>query len=324
MSGAVVFCSFDQGRDGLPAGSEEVLTLARKLAAERGAAVDWLVVGPKPAEVDSIAAKHGVAHVDHVDADVSGFQPDVLVAALAGYCSQQQPALVLLAQTFDARLIAPRAAARANAGVVMNAVDLAAAGDGVTVTATAYGGDTRVEYDVAGVAIVGVVADALLSEPAPAASTPEARTVPVELSAVSERIRTVQAAKAEGPRLEEAQVIVAGGRGLQESENFKLVEDLAAALGGMAGASRPIVDDGWTDSSHQVGLTGKITRPVLYLAAGISGASQHMVGCAAAKTLVAVNTDPDANIFKYAKYGIVGDCLEVLPALTRAVKGGQS
>jgi electron transfer flavoprotein alpha subunit len=321
----VVFCSFDQGRDGLPAGSEEVLTLARKIAAERGAAVDWLVIGPKPAAVDSAAARHGVAHVDHIEnVDTSELRSDVLVAALAEYCGQQQPALVLLAQTFDARLIAPRAAARANAGVVMNAVDLAVAGDGVTVTATAYGGDTRVEYEVAGATIVGVVADALLSEPAPASSTPEARAVTVDLSAVSERIRIVQPAKAEGPRLEEAQIIVAGGRGLQESENFKLVEELAAALGGMAGASRPIVDDGWTDSSHQVGLTGKITRPVLYVAAGISGASQHMVGCAAAKTLVAVNTDADANIFKYAKYGIVGDCLEVLPALTRAVKGGQS
>jgi electron transfer flavoprotein alpha subunit len=102
----------------------------------------------------------------------------------------------------------------------------------------------------------------------------------------------------------------------------KLVEELAQALGGMAGASRPIVDDKWADSSRQVGLTGKITRPVLYVAAGISGASQHMVGCSAAKTLVAINRDPDAAIFRYAKYGIVGDCLEILPELTRVVKGG--
>jgi electron transfer flavoprotein alpha subunit len=99
-----------------------------------------------------------------------------------------------------------------------------------------------------------------------------------------------------------------------------LVEELAEALGGLPAASRPIVDDGWTDSSRQVGLTGKITRPSLYIAAGISGASQHMAGCSASKTIVAINSDPDASIFRYARYGIVGDCLELLPELTRAVQ----
>lgn len=322
MSNALVFCSVDQGRDGLPAGAEEVLTLARKVAAARGVDLDWLVVGAKPSGVDACAAKHGVAHVDHLDdAKLSANEPDVIVAAVAGYCAEHSPGLMLMTQTFDSRLVAPRCAARVGAGVVMNAIDIATDGDGVKVTATGYGGDTRVEYDVAGTAVIGVVSDPLLPEAAASASTPEARSIAVDLSSTSERIRTVKEAATEGPRLEEAQVIVAGGRGLQESENYKLVEDLAAALGGMAGASRPIVDDGWTDSAHQVGLTGKITRPVLYLAAGISGASQHMVGCTAAKTLVAVNTDPDAAIFKYAQYGIVGDCLEVLPALTKAVKG---
>jgi len=323
VSNALVFCSFDAGRNGVPAGAEEVLTLARKIAAARGVDLDWLVVGAKPAAVDEVAARHGVAHVDQVDdAKLAEASPDALVAALAGYVSQHSPGLLMMTQTFDARLIAPRVAGRVGAGVVMNVVDLEDTGGGIKATSTAYGGDTRVEYDIAGTAVVGVVADPLLPEPAASPSTPEARSVAVDLGGVDERIQVVQKASTEGPRLEDAQIIVAGGRGLQESENYALVEELAGALGGMAGASRPIVDDGWTDTAHQVGLTGKITRPVLYVAAGISGASQHMVGCTAAKTLVAINTDPDAAIFKYAQYGIVGDCLEVLPALTKAVKGG--
>ncbi len=323
MSNSLVFCSFDAGRDGLPAGAEEVLTLARKLATARGVDLDWLVIGAQPSGVEAAAAKHGVAHIDHIDdPKLAELEPDVVVAAVQQYCGQQSPALLLISQTFDSRLVAPRIAARVGAGVVMNAIDVASGDGEVKVTATAYGGDTRVEYDVAGPVVIGVVSDPLLPEAAASPSAPEARSIAVDLAGVDERIRTVQKASSDGPRLEEAQIVVAGGRGLQDAENYQLVEDLAAALGGMAGASRPIVDDGWTDSSHQVGLTGKITRPVLYVAAGISGASQHMVGCAAAKTLVAINTDGDAAIFKYAQYGIVGDCLEVLPALTKAVKGG--
>ena len=120
---------------------------------------------------------------------------------------------------------------------------------------------------------------------------------------------------------EVAQRIRAGGRGLGKQENFELVKQMAEALGGMWGGSRAIVDDGWIDSSRQVGLTGKITRPGLYIAAGISGASQHMAGCSAAKTIIAINKDPDASIFRYARFGVVGDCVELLPELIRAAKG---
>jgi electron transfer flavoprotein alpha subunit len=142
----------------------------------------------------------------------------------------------------------------------------------------------------------------------------------VDLSGVEERIRTVEQTPEQGPRLEDANIIVAGGRGLGSADNFQHVEDLAEALGGMAAASRPIVDDGWADPSRQIGLTGKVARPALYIAAGISGASQHMAGCSAAKTIVAINRDPDAPIFRYARYGIVGDCVELLTELTSAVK----
>ena len=163
------------------------------------------------------------------------------------------------------------------------------------------------------------MANATSPEPAPGA-TPTINDFSVDLSSIDERIRVVERTPEQGPRLEDANIIVAGGRGLGSADNFQYVEALAEALGGMAAASRPIVDDGWADRSRQIGLTGKVARPALYIAAGISGASQHMAGCSAAKTIVAINRDPDAPIFRYARYGIVGDCIELLTELTNAVK----
>ncbi|MFN8628494.1 MAG: electron transfer flavoprotein subunit alpha/FixB family protein [Candidatus Binatia bacterium] len=325
MSNSVVVCTWEPGRAGVPAGAEETLSVARKIATAAGLELNWLVAGPLPERALEIARTYGVVHLDRIeDAKLAEFQADVCVEALAHYSKQHTPKLILMPQTFNARLVAPRLAARAGAGVVMNALKLEVEGGTVKVTASAYGGDTRVVYAVTGAesCVVGVLADLLLPEtPEGAASVPPVRQVTVDLSGVTERVRVVKKAHFEGPRLEEAQIIVSGGMGLGTKENFRLVEELAQALGGMSAVSRPLVDNGWVDSSRQVGLTGKITRPALYVAAGISGASQHMAGCAAAKTIVAINKDPDAAIFRYARYGIVGDCLAVLPELTRAVKG---
>lgn len=324
MAGSpVVVCTWSEGRDEVPGLAEEVLTLGRRVSAALGSELHWLVPGPTPSGATEVAGRHGVVSVERIEHEkLQTFQPDAYVEALAQYCHDRAPKLVLVAQTFDARLVAPRLAGRIGAGVVMNVVDVEAEGGSLRVTASAYGGDTRVGYDLADGAtyIMSVNANAVVPEPAAAASAPETLDVAVDLDAVEERIRVISRAQTEGPRLEDAQVIVAGGRGLGEPENFKLVEELAQALGGMAAASRPIVDDGWADPSRQIGLTGKIARPALYLAAGISGASQHMVGCSAAKTIVAINQDPDAAIFRHARYGIVGNCLEILPELIRAAK----
>jgi electron transfer flavoprotein alpha subunit len=324
-SSTVVVCTWGEDRDGLPAGAEEVLTLGRKISALLEVDLTWLVLGPMPNRTTEVAGSYGVAGIDRIeDAELVSFQPDPYVEALAQYCAQHAPKVVLFSQTFDARLVAPRLAGRLGTAVVMNSVDIEADGNGqLQLIASAYGGDTRAVYALTGAepCIFAVMPNALLPEPLEgAASSPNVRNIAVDLSGAAERIRIVEQARTEGPRLEEAEIIVAGGRGLGSPENYKLVEELAKALGGMAGASRPIVDDGWVDSSRQVGLTGKITRPALYIAAGISGASQHMAGCSAAKTIAAINRDPDAAIFRYARYGIVEDCLEILPELIRALK----
>ncbi len=320
MSGpAVVACTWGVATSDI----EELLTLGRTVAGSLGGELRWLVLGALPEGATDTAGRFGVGGVDHIeDAKLGTSGSDAYVAALAQYCTDSTPQLLLFNQTFQVRDAAPRLAARLGVGIVMNGIAIEQDGGTLRVTASAFGGDTRTVYDLAGATpqLVSVSANAVAPEAAATATNPEVRKVAVDLGAVEERVRVVTPPKREGPRLEDAQTIVAGGRGLADAANFKLVEELAAALGGVAGASRPIVDDGWADPSQQVGLTGKITRPGLYIAAGISGASQHMVGCSAAKTIVAINTDPDAAIFKHARYGLVGDCLEILPELTRAAK----
>jgi electron transfer flavoprotein alpha subunit len=322
----VVACSWGGEGNGLPPLAEEVLTLARRVSAGPGDEIVWLVLGEASAATLETGARYGVARVDRVgDGRLARFAPDVWVEALARYCAEAAPELLLFGQTFDARLVAPRLAGRLGAAVVMNGIGIeVGAGGRLKVTASAYGGDTRVVYELAGAPpyVVALAANAVEPEPAAESAAPRVREVAVDLSAVAERTRVIERSRAEGPRLDHARVIVAGGRGLGAPENFRLVEDLAAALGGVAGASRPIVDDGWAEPWRQIGLTGTITRPALYIGAGISGASQHMVGCAAAKTLVAINRDPDAAIFRHARYGIVGDCCEILRELIRVARGG--
>jgi electron transfer flavoprotein alpha subunit len=315
----VALCTWGNALEG---GTEEALTLAHKLSAARGSALHWVVVGGVAEEAQALAGKYGVASVDVVTGDgLEKLGPDALVSALAGYCAQASPTTILFNQTLEARLIAPRLAGRLGVPVVMNGFDVNDSDGALHITATGYGGDTHVVYELgAPVNVVSLITTSIVATPAEPPTTPDTRTISVDLAGVAERFQVTTAAKAEGPRLEDAEVIVSGGRGLGTKENYEMVKELAAALNGLAGASRAIVDDGWVDSSVQVGSTGKITRPGLYMAIGISGASQHMAGCSAAKTIVAVNSDPDASIYRYARYGIVADCLEVLPELIKAAK----
>jgi electron transfer flavoprotein alpha subunit len=299
--------------------------MGRKVSGALQADLHWLVLGEMPGPTVEVAAKYGVARVDRISSPkLDEFQPDVYVAALAQYCAQLSPRVLFFSETYGVRLVAPRLAGRLGSGVVMNGVDLAIAADGrLQATASAFGGDTRAIYVFGGDPphIMAMMPNAVLPEPLEGATpSPPLQEVEVDLSSVEERVRVIEPARAEGPRLEDAEIIVSGGRGLGSPENYKLIEQLAEALGAMPGASRPIVDDGWTDPARWIGLTGKIVRPNIYIACGISGASQHMAGCAAAKTIVAINSDPDASIFRYARYGIVGDCLEILPELIQGLQ----
>lgn len=315
----VVLCTWG---DTIEGGTEEALTLASQYSAATGAELNWLVIGGAADSAIELAGNYGVGKLDTMtDPKLEGFGPDALVAALTQYCEQHSPNMILFNQSTQARLIAPRLAGRIKVPVVMNAIALSTQGDSLDVTATAYGGDTHAVYQLSsGVAVISLVTTSVVAQAAATPSTPEQRAISIDLSGVEERFKVTSTPGSAGPRLEDADIIVAGGRGLGSADNYHLVEELAEVLGGMAGASRVIVDDGWVESSRQVGLTGKITRPALYVAAGISGASQHMAGCSAAKTIVAINKDRDASIYRYARYGIVGDCVEILPELSKAAK----
>lgn len=315
----VVLCTWGKHIEG---GTEEALTLANKFSSAVGSELNWLIIGEAGEAAGDIAANYGVNNLDRItDAKLETFGPDSMVEALAQYCEQYKPSTILFNQTIGARLIAPRLAGRLGIPVVMNGFDLNADGNSLNVTASAFGGDTHCVYELIGETnVVSVVTTSIVAEHAATPGSPETRHIDVELGAVNERFKVTEQPSAEGPRLEDADIIVSGGRGLGSADNYGLIRELATQLGGLPGASRVIVDEGWVDSSHQVGLTGKVTRPGLYVAAGISGASQHMAGCSAAKTIVAINKDQDASIYRYARYGIVGDCLEILPELIKAAK----
>ena len=321
--GPVVVCAWRQGTT--TSEVEELLTFGRQASEALGTELRLLVLGPWIDGAAEAAGKHGVDGVDRAESPkLEDFQPDPYVEALAQYCARYGPRVLLFSQTFDARLVAPRLAGRLGAGVAMNALDLQMDDGGtLEVIASAHGGDTRAVYALGGPGphIVAVLPGRVAAEPAATpATSPLIQSVDLDLEAVEERIRVIEPARAEGPRLEDAQTIVAGGRGLGSPEHYRLIEQLAEAMGGLAAASRPIVDDGWADPSRQIGLTGKMVRPALYVAVGVSGASQHMAGCSAAKTIVAINSDREAAIFRYARYGIVGDCLEIVPELIRALQ----
>ena len=204
----------------------------------------------------------------------------------------------------------------------MNVTGIAAIdGQYTEVEAAVYGGAARALYQVdSGLPAVLGLRPAAAEAPEPL-SDASSDVVPLSLEPTTERVRVITAATADkGPRLEDAEIVVSGGRGLQNAENFGLVRELASLLNGLPGASRAIVDEYWAPPTEQIGLTGTTVAPALYLAAGISGASQHMAGCSNARLIVAINSDPEAPIFKYADVGIVDDCLAVLPELIQLLR----
>ncbi|GAC1314955.1 MAG: electron transfer flavoprotein subunit alpha/FixB family protein [Acidimicrobiales bacterium] len=300
--------------------SLELLTKARELAGTVEA-VTW---GTDTAAISSTLGSYGAAKVHDVG-DLGGALPGVPVAAAIAEAINggAAPDAILIPHTYDGRDIAARLSAKLDKPVVTNATDLKLDGDKLVVGSAIFGGATLVDTVFTGSApgIVCVKPKSFAPEEGGSgAGEVVALAAPDAGATNGAKIVNRHVEEHSGPKLDEADVVVSGGRGLGEAGNYHLVEDLAKLLKGAPGASRAIVDAGWVPYSYQVGQTGKTVKPALYIAAGISGATQHLVGMKGAKNIIAINKDKEAPIFSVADLGIVGDVHKVLPKLIEALK----
>jgi electron transfer flavoprotein alpha subunit len=296
----------------------ELLTKARQL----GEAAAVFCGGGYERARDRLA-EHGAAKVylaDGAEIDQHPVAPKAEV--LAKLVEDRSPAAVLIPSTAEGKEIAARLAVRTGSGVVTDAVDVAAEGDGLVCTQSVFGGATIVKSRVTkGVPVITVRPNSVTPEPSPADATEEKVEVALSDAAkLAKVVDRVAEAKSGRPELTEASIVVSGGRGMAGEENFGMLEKLADLLGAAVGASRAATDAGWYPHQNQVGQTGKTVSPQLYLAVGISGAIQHRAGMQTSKTIVAVNKDPEAPIFELVDYGVVGDLFSVVPQLTTEIE----
>jgi len=298
--------------------SLEVLAAARALAGADGE-VQALVAGPEGTDV-TMAARHGADAIRLVTHEAFGlYQPDALTGVVARRMEETGCDTVALAASATGKDLAPRIAARLGAPLAADVTEIGNDGHGLRLARPVYAGRARQTVRIRRKPFVVSLRPRQFEPVEADEATVEtvAWTEPVAFRSKTLALRAGQTAALD---VSEAPIVVSGGRGLREPGNFGLIENLAAALGGAVGASRAVVDAGWREHAEQVGQTGKVVAPDLYVAVGISGAIQHLAGMRDARVIVAINNDPDAPIFNVADYGIVGDLFEVVPALTAAVR----
>lgn len=248
-------------------------------------------------------------------------QSDAVLAVAEAVVRKARPEVILISADTVGREVAPRLAYRLRAALATEVMSLAADGPAIVARRQVYGGRAMATLAVAArPAVISVKPRALdVPEPHPTRASVEELAPAIDAASLPAQVLEIQGEQAE-VSLDDAAVVVGGGRGVGGPEGFALLEELAAALGGAVGASRPPADEGWVPITWQIGQTGKSIRPNLYIAVGISGAAQHVAGVAGSRTIVAVNKDPEAPIFSLAHYGIVGDFRQVVPALIDRIK----
>jgi electron transfer flavoprotein alpha subunit len=301
--------------------SFELVTAANAIAKDLGGTVNAVVLGHNIGASANAIAKTGIAQVYAIDDPaLTLFAPEVHTAALAHVIRQVDPAVVLFGATGFGKELGARVAARLNWGLVTDCITCQVKDGALTLTRPIYAGKAMATVKAKALPVMVSIRPNIFAPASAVASPAPVENVSVALPTPRSRVIEKVKKEAASVDLAEAKIVVSGGRGVKDANGFAIVNQLAATLGAAVGASRAAVDAGWIDYSTQVGQTGKTVAPQLYIAAGISGAIQHLAGMSSSKVIVAINKDPDAPIFQVADYGIVGDLFQVLPALNDELK----
>jgi electron transfer flavoprotein alpha subunit len=322
--GVMIYAEVAEGK--LMAISTELLGCGRKLADDLGEELCAVLAG---SDVSSLAPEIIASGADKVyvvdDPLLKDYQTDSYISAMEKVVKQVMPQILILGQTSIGRDLAPRLAFKLGTVATMDCLELAIDPDSKLMLQTkpVYGGNAQAIYTCDSYPQIATVRTKAMS-PLERDDSRQGEVITIEAGLDPSAIRTKTLEKVAetvaGIRLEDAEVVVSGGRGIGGADGFKQLEELTKLLKGAVGASRPACDNGWVPDVLQVGLTGKVVTPELYIAVALSGSSQHMSGCSGAKNIVAINKDPEANIVKLARFAVIGDWKKVIPAFTNKVK----
>ncbi len=299
--------------------SFEAAKAGSDLASKLGCDVEAVVVGNEINNINKVG-NYGISKVAHLkNSELANYSGSGYSQAVSDFAKEASADILIFGNTSLGKDLAPRVAAKLDSGIAMDSVSLEVEGDDIIATRPVYAGKALVDVKINSGTKIFTIRPNVFNAGEPSSNEAEVIEKTIDSPNLSDKVTEVM--KSEGKLdVAEASIIVSGGRGMKEADNFKMIEELADLLGAAVGASRAVVDAGWRPHSEQVGQTGKTVSPNLYIAVGISGAIQHLAGMRSSKYIVAINKDPDAPIFQVADYGITGDLFEVVPALIDELK----